>query len=88
MRNEAEVKAKINDCESILRELPGADYESLRLYKEVTRGQIRVLKWVLGRKLKPRYLCGKCCKVHINLTCPGCGNSILVWPLSIEREVE
>lgn len=75
MKQRQEIKEMIDRLRLSLHKYPSVPSRQQNGYKEITKGQIKALKWVLGHKITPSYFCTYCQRVHIGLQCPSCGGT-------------
>ena len=68
MKENTKIKENIKLMQGLLKEVKPLP----RAYIDITKAQIRALKWVLGYKLPKYYLCHRCGSVHIKVECPKC----------------
>ena len=69
MKSKVEIKKEIEFLQGLIKNVKPLPKE----YKDITKAQIRKLKWVLGWKLPAYYYCHRCGTVHPKLECPKCG---------------
>ena len=69
MKTEAEIKKQIKLMQGLIKNVKPLPKE----YVDVTKAEIRTLKWVLGWKLPEYYYCHRCGRVHPKPECVRCG---------------